>query len=155
MQDRWEIQSQDSGKLELMLHIAGRTFDTLMHTPVTAFGLNFHFVRRTQLQDVGKRLAEMVNGLPLGRKPLPSDSGGISTTTPLPGRVVQELVTGIPGALGCVQVKYNVQHSFQPQNKASLIELTPLLRSAFQEDYPDCLARAEQIAKALTGEKKE
>src|SRR5947209_9499838 len=66
LQDRWEIQSQDARKLERMLDIAGRTFDTLMHTPIAAFGLNFHFVRPAGLQDVGLRLAELGNDLPLG-----------------------------------------------------------------------------------------
>jgi len=154
LQDRWEIQSQDARKLERMLDIAGRTFDTLMHTPIAAFGLNFHFVRPAGLQDVGLRLAELGNDLPLGRKAGASDSALIVTTTALPGgRVLQETVSGVPEAAGYVRVAYNVNHPIQVESV--LFELAPLLRAALKEDYPECLGRAEQVAKALSVAQKE
>jgi len=137
--ERWEIQSQDQGKLERMLDIAGRTFDTLMHTPVNTFGLNFHFVRSTGLQDVGKRLAELVNGLPLGRKASLNESALIVTTTTLSDRLLQETVHG---AASYVCVNYSVQHPIKPQSTVTFFELTPFLRTAFHKVYPECLDRA-------------
>lgn len=156
-QERWEIQSQDPKSLDRILEIAGTAFDILQHTPVAAFGLNFHFLRPTGLQEVGKRLAELVNGLPLGRRAAASDSAVIVTTTTLPDRVLQETVSGVPAAAGQVRVSYNVHHPIKaPQpDKISFFELTPLLRAAFQEDYPECLGRAEEVAKALAGVQKE
>jgi hypothetical protein len=114
-QERCEIQSQDPKKLDQMRDITGRTFDTLMHTPVNAFGLNFHFVRPTGLETVDRRLAELVKSLPLGHKAAPSDSAAIMTTTTLPDRVIQETVLGAPEAAGYVRVVYNVHHPIKPQ----------------------------------------
>src|SRR5207253_5660407 len=63
--DRWEIQSSDPEKLDRMVQVAVKTFEILAHTPVSAFGFNFHFVRETPWADVGNRLAETVGHLPL------------------------------------------------------------------------------------------
>jgi hypothetical protein len=155
MQDRWEIQTQDPKNCERILDIAGRTFDTLEHTPISSFGLNFHFVRPTGLQDVGRRLAELVNTLPLGRKATESDATLIVTTTTLPDRTLQETVLGAPEAAGYVRLLYNVQHPIKPQPQVVIFKLAPLLNAAFQEDYPECRGRADQVAKALAGAQKE
>ncbi len=155
--ERWEIQTPDPKNLERMLEIAGLTFDTLLHTPMTAFGLNFHFVRPTGLQDVGRRVAVLVNSLPLGRKAVAveSDSALIVTTTTLPDRLLQETIQAVPEALDYVRVAYNVQHTFKPQTKVTIFELTPLLRAAFQQDYAECRGRADQVAEALARAQKE
>jgi hypothetical protein len=152
-QERWETQSRDSKNLERMLEIAGRTFDTLRHTPVTAFGLNFHFLRPTGLKDVGERLAELVNCLPLGRKVAENEASLIVTTATLSDRVLQETLSGVPEAPGLVRVAYNVHHPTKPEK--ILFEITPLLRAAFEGDYPECRDRAERVAAALARTQKE
>jgi hypothetical protein len=156
---RWEIQTQDPKKLERILDFTGRAFDVLKHTPITAFGLNFHFVRPTGLQDVGKRLAELVNALPLRHKPTADDSAAVVTTTTLLDRRRLETISGVAEAPGHVSVAFNVEHPirFLTTGKPGLkfFELTPLLRAAFDEDFPECQERAEQVAKALASIHKE
>jgi hypothetical protein len=151
--ERWEIQTPDARKLDRMLDIAGRTFDTLIHTPVSAFGLNFHFARPTGLQNVGKRLAEMINRLPFGREAAENDTALIVTTIPGPNRVLLETISGVPEALDHLRVVFNAHHPIRAES--ALFELTPLLQAAFSEDYPECLDRAEKVAKSFAGPKKE
>jgi hypothetical protein len=150
-EERWEIQCQDPARLGRMVELAGRTFDILEHTPVRAFGLNFHFVRPTGLPDVGKRLGKLVNSLPLGRRAAEDDSAVVITSTAMPDRVIQETVTVAPGAADCAYIGYNVEHPIKAAG--GLFELTPLLSTAWREDYPECHSRADQIAEALAGSK--
>jgi hypothetical protein len=157
MQERWEVQTQDAEKLERMLDIAGRTFDTLKHTPIAAFGLNFHFVRPTGLPDVGRRLAELVNGLPLGRKATVSDSSLIVTTTTLPDRVLQETVHGAPEEAGYVRVGYNVQHAIKTGTvltkrlEAAVANATPFGRAESMARANAALAHSERLTAAGQG----
>lgn len=152
IEDRWEIVTPDPQRSERILEIAGKTFDTLMHTPVSAFGLNFQFVRHTGSEAVGRRLADLVNSLPLGRKGSATDSATIVTTTTLADRTLQETLSEVQDTTGFVRVAYNVHHPIK--GKTGLFALTPLLRAAWQEDYSDCLDRADRVAKALTAEQK-
>jgi hypothetical protein len=151
--ERWEIQSQDANKLQRMLDIAGRTFEALMHTPISAFGLNFFFVRQTGLNDVGRRLAELINGLPLGRRPAESDRTQITTTTASPDRQIQETVSAAPEDASFVRVAYNVNHPIRLEGV--FFDLAPLLRRAFDEDFPECRARADLVGESLAVVRKE
>jgi hypothetical protein len=154
LQDRWEIQSQDEGLLDRLLGIAGQTFDgKLPETPISAFGLNFHFVRPTGLSDVGMRLAELINSLPLGRTG-GDDSAVIAMTKTLPDKVCQETIAGVPEAREYLRVAYGIHHPIMAGAHAHF-DLSPRLRAAFQAEYPEYRARVEQIASALRGAKEE
>jgi hypothetical protein len=147
IEQRWEIHGTDPQKMDRIVEISGRVFDTLYHTPVNAFGLNFVFVRSTGLQNAGARLAELVNSLPLGRKTTETDSASITTTAALPEKVISETVSGVPEMANCIRLIYNVHHPIK--SEGLFFALGPLLRAAFEEDYPECKSRAEQISEAL------
>ncbi len=63
----WTIQTHNAAHLERIRDIAAEVFDTrLRETPISAFGLNFDYHRRTRLADVGQCLAERVALLRIG-----------------------------------------------------------------------------------------
>ena len=153
--ERWEIQTADRNNFSRVMAIAGRTFDTLRHTPVSAFGLNFQFVRSTKYDNAAERIAELVNSLPLGRRPSERDSATIVTVTPTEAGHIQETISGMLGAPNCIRITFNIEHRISikaTKPEEMIFELTPILDSAFNSDHRECVSRADRICEAIAAD---
>jgi hypothetical protein len=147
--DRWEIQTSDPANIARMRDIACATFHVLMHTPVAAFGFNFHFLRRTPINNARTRLASMVNNLPLGRRRKEADDATIVTASTRPDGALSETISSVSELDDFIRVIFNAHHAVNVE-EGKLFDLTPLLRDAFEQDYPECLSRADEIAAAFS-----
>ena len=80
-ESRWEVHTQHRDAADEILSVAIRVFRALEHTPVSAFGFNFHFDRQPKVPNVGQLLASRIAGVGIG---LPSSglvSGQLGLTT--------------------------------------------------------------------------
>ena len=90
-------------------------FEALPHTPVSSYGLNFLFHRKTALGSVGPRLGTAVEGLRLGlfRLPQGSSSAKIHYTTSSGNRVVTTSVEPSVRAQGMLYVGINFTYRIE------------------------------------------
>src|SRR4029077_17732685 len=70
--ERWEIQTVKHEFVDRILLVASKVFQTLDHTPINAYGFNFHAHRNTSVSNTGEVLSEALIGVNLG---LELDSG--------------------------------------------------------------------------------
>src|ERR1700730_3850135 len=61
----WTITTYEQALLSRICDVASSVFEALTHTPVSAYGINFNFHRKTNVGDTGARLAQIVDATPL------------------------------------------------------------------------------------------
>jgi len=66
LQQNWTIMTKDRAAFDRARDICSGVFQTLPHTPVSAYGFNFAFHKETGSENVGGRLAIIAEKLPLG-----------------------------------------------------------------------------------------
>lgn len=143
--ERWEIQTTQSKYMERILVTASKVFEVLTHTPVSAYGFNFHFHKEARTANVGQALGSAVSGLPLGLVLSEDEAGEMSViSTNKDGHTT---ITVAQSALGPnrVLVRFNAHYNIALALNPVHFELTPLLREHFFPDH----ARAEQYAQSV------
>jgi hypothetical protein len=147
VQGRWDVSATTPEGRGRILDIAARTFDTLEHTPVAAFGLNFNFKRRTHHPDSGSVLARLLEQLPIGLDSGRGKTGALTwkaATGPTNETSIE--ISGVPGAPSLVSIANNFHHAIEATGRFAL---GPLLREAWSSDEPSARSSTERVVAAL------
>ncbi len=143
----WTISTPDKTSFLRIRDIATRVFMALGHTPVSAYGLNFSYHRRTKLGNVAVRLAQFVEAMPLGFDKFQHTerSAKIAYTTSAPGRDFNVSVEPSVRGSDVLFVGINAHHPILlPTPGFQQFDLGPLLGNSTENDLRDaqsCLSR--------------
>jgi hypothetical protein len=148
--NRWEIQTTKFASMNRILDAAAQVFKILDHTPVSAFGFNFHFHRETHVQKIGDRLAATIKRLPLGLQLFANAEGQLSITSSLPNR--KKTATVAQSVLGTNRafVGFNFHYEIALTQPASHFDLAPLLVEHFRPNYDESERLTKDITDGLT-----
>jgi hypothetical protein len=150
----WTISTHEKILLVKIRDIATKVFSALGHTPVSAYGLNFSYHRKTRLQDVATRLAEFVEAMSLGfdRFQQTKRAARIAYTTSHAGRDLNISVERSVRGLDSVFVGINAHHPILlPAPPFQQFDLSPLFQDSLEPDMRDAQLCLSHILAAFGG----
>jgi hypothetical protein len=147
--NRWEIQTQKVASMDRILDVASRVFEILDHTPVSAFGFNFHFHRETAVERIGDRLAATIKRLPLGFQLFDNAEGQLVITSTRPNQ--KKVVTVAQSVLGTNRafIGFNFHYEIALTNPPSHFNLTSLFIEYFRPDYDESQRLSKDVTEGL------
>jgi hypothetical protein len=149
IEQSWTIATFDQNLLVRIRDVASSVFEALGHTPVSAYGFNFAFHRKTGVADVGALLAQIIDatefGFPKGVQG--SRSARIGYTLSDGGRDLNVSVEKSARGAGMIFVGINTHHRIvRPGTGFGEFDLTPLLRDGVEKGLQD----AQEVLSRLT-----
>lgn len=151
-QQTYNVLTYDPSDLDRICEIASAVFKTLNHTPVSAYGFNFSFHRKTGTEKVGARFAQLVSSLGFLSERNGERSAKIAYTLSEPPRVLNISVEQSVRAPDSVFVGMNVHNPIVPKEKFELFDLAPLLRAGLDKAYSDAQLIIRNVLTALKSE---
>ncbi len=150
--ERWEVATPHEEHVRRLQEIAGRTFDTLTHTPITAFGFNFRFHRATEQPSVAAVLVSRLHPKALG---LVEDGVNLIEIATKRNdkhcvrnvRVAQSVLSPVH-VFVAVNAHYRVDQSLI--GEPGHFELIPLLERFFSDDYDVAKEQVTNTMQALS-----
>ena len=147
--DRWEIQTQRLEAMDRILTVASRIFEVLDHTPVSAYGFNFHFHRDTAVQDVGRLLGSAIEKLPLGLNLSGDIAGQLTLVSTERGHKITTNVAQSQLGANVVFVSLNFHYDILRTETPSYFQLSPMLKEHFSSDQSHSQAYAQTVVEGL------
>lgn len=147
--ERWEIRTASADLLERLLVLACGVFDALPHTPVKAFGFNFHVNRPTSVGSVGKVLASALHNWPIGFQSMGDDAGEVRFISAAGARKCTVMVGQAEAIPSQAAVRINFHYDIKPNLENVLFDLTPLLREHFWADHEFAQERIRSIISGM------
>jgi len=134
LQQNWSIMTTNRAAFDRARDICAGVFQTLHHTPVSAYGFNFAFHRETGSENVGRSLAAIAEKLPLG---MVSERGSndFASFHYHSRRNGDELVVVVEPSIRAstkLFVGVNTTHQIKVQG---LFDLGPMLLQSFAKDW--------------------
>lgn len=142
--DRWQIQTSRFDFMDRMLATASTVFEVLTHTPIGAFGFNFHAHKDVRVSNAGHILGAALTKLPLGLESPEDVVGEISVVATEKGH--KTIVSVAPSPLGTntVWIRFNSHYDIIAAEGVHF-DLKPLLQEHFWVDH----ARAQQCVQSV------
>lgn len=156
--DRWHVATDQVDLLDRLTEILIHTFDGKLHeTPITAFGFNFEFHRRTDISDVASYLADCFRKLPIGVCELPSVAATFSSFHELEDNKVkldiQPSVRSVDMLYIALNFHYEITSVYGPVQQYGHFPLEPLIQPRIRADYDKASVTVTSILKALNQSK--
>jgi hypothetical protein len=144
--DRWEIQSRKFASMDRILALASRVFEILDHTPVGAFGYNFHFHRETLSRSVGNLLGRAIKELPLGLRGVGDAEGQVILTSSAENQKRTVTIAQSPLGTNRLFMGFNYHYDLMGvRPPGAHFDLTPVLTKPFKPDFE----QSETLGKAI------
>jgi hypothetical protein len=138
LENNWTILATSKDSYERSKRIAVGVFKVLHHTPVGAYGFNFSFHRSTKSKDIARHLAKLAETLPLGLKPVNSDSEPAlaSFRYHVRNRDCETVVVVEPSTRSNEKLFLGINFTHRVQ-ATGLFDLAPMLEAGFSQDTHD------------------
>jgi hypothetical protein len=142
LEQTWTIATINADLVSRICEIACAVFESLSHTPVSAYGFNLNAHRRTTTQNVGLGLAELLDATPVGLiRSIDSQRTAKIAYTNIDetGRRLTVSMEQSATSADAVFVAINAHHpiTVTPEEGFRQFDLTPLLRSSSDRDRRD------------------
>ncbi len=149
--DRWQIVSPDFEKGKRLVDIASKVFEALPHTPLRAFGFNFHTHENTRNTDVAKIMGSELAKVRLGLSAANLVSAKLTVTQKAGDARIT--TTAGPSVRSPNQAYISVNCHFDLStiigDSFQHFDLTPLLRSNFGPSRETAMKAIENIVSAI------
>jgi hypothetical protein len=145
----WTISTYEQSLLGRLREVASLVFEALGHTPVSAYGLNFTFHRKTGVTNIGSRLAQIVDTTPLTFLKEAQGEHSAKITYTISGGNRDLNISVEPSVRGSdtVFIAINAHHPIVLLRPGfHQFDLTPLLRESMDRDFRD----AQEILLSVT-----
>ncbi len=139
IQQSWTITTIDRSLFVRIREVASAVFDILTHTPISAYGLNFNFHRKTSEKDLGSRLAQIIDDTGIGilKGVSGSRSAKLGYTVSTESRALNVSVERSVRGADTIFVGINAHHPIVMPPGVTQFDLTPLLRDSSDDDLRD------------------
>jgi hypothetical protein len=147
--DRWEIQTVRFANMGRLLSVASKVFEVLDHTPVSAYGFNFHFHKDTKVENVGQRLGSVIEKLPLGQK-LSGDIAGqflLAATSGQEKKTKSVAQSQLGKSIAFISLNFHYQ--VVATQESHHFDLGPLLEKHFWTDEAEAQAFAQSVVEGM------
>ena len=148
--DRWTIKTERVDLLEQTLNIASRIFEVLDQTPVSAFGFNFDFHRRTALDDVGSMLAARVASMGIGVETAGAISADLRFRRASKDRRITATIQSSKFGPQMIYVGTNFHYDIKLMGISGPFDLASLFRKHFHVDREHAAQELGAIVSAVT-----
>jgi hypothetical protein len=140
---RWAAQTSDPATEPRLVPIAQKVFGALEHTPVSAFGFSFNFVRTTKLASVDAFLGKLLGDVPLGLGV--GTSGSFVWKSESNERQVMVNIASAKGKSDLLVVKSTFNYPIAPRDKIENFDLGELAARHFELDREEARTRLEAV----------
>lgn len=148
--NRWEIRTSNAAKIERIKFIASKLFDEVLpHTPISAAGFNFTYKRQARKQDVGKVLADVVIGSPLGLKPDHQVAAELILRRAFDDHTAMVSIQPIAGEADSVVLFFNFEYTFKAEGAFKSFKLADTITGRHEIDKLESEEQAAQVLEAI------
>ncbi len=150
----WTITTYEQSLFSRIRDVASIVFGALAHTPVSAYGLNFNFHRKTGVGNVGAHLAQAVDAASLNffQESRGERSAKIGYTLSEGGRALNISVEPSVHGTDMVFVGINAHHPIiPPESGFHQFDLAPLLRDSMEKDFRDAQEVLSKVIRIFEG----
>jgi hypothetical protein len=150
----WTIATYDQALISRIVEITIAVFEALPQTPVSAYGLNFNFHRKTGTKNIGARMAQIVDAtqFPFLKELNGSRSARVGYTIDQGARVLNISLEPSVRSPDTIFASLNAHHPIPAETGFRYFDLTPLLKQSVDQDLNDAKNLLSEVIAAFDGD---
>jgi hypothetical protein len=148
--DRWEVQARDRGRLARLRALTSKLFDDLLtHTPISALGLNFHYLRTTSAPNVAGCLGDLLSKTQIGLQSRGTVLTEITIRRLLDGRTLNVTIRAADKDERSSQVEIVNNFEYGFSDKIGQFKLQDTILSQFERDERESEEQTAIIVRSI------